>query len=309
MKLLIRLILLFTPIVGMIMLYPYSPRTPYEILDADGPCFHRTLWVYDRIHHSKAPIDIAFIGTSHTVEGIDDAYIQQAFDSSKWITNLGQCFLGRNQQFEILSYLLKEKEPKKIILELIYLEETKSHQNYYALAPRDSILMSYPYHDWETYLNDVKGHFIFRIHAIQHEIFHSKAPLSTLHWGFSAFEDTNILENLEPVKNDWTDAGKEWINLRPYSYWRKDIFLHKMIAACQQKGVEIEFLYVPTYYAPKLDQDSLAELNLPGRIRIPPSYILNDPHGRLDAGHMNMTGARKLSRWLVEEWTNEQKNH
>src|ERR1700691_2202941 len=35
-------------------------------------------WIYERIHFDPAPIDVVFIGTSHTVFGIDSKKVEQA---------------------------------------------------------------------------------------------------------------------------------------------------------------------------------------------------------------------------------------
>ena len=48
------------------------PHNRYVVWQATrNEAFARLGWMYERIHYEPAPLDVVFIGTSHTLNGVD----------------------------------------------------------------------------------------------------------------------------------------------------------------------------------------------------------------------------------------------
>src|SRR6476661_964112 len=99
-KFILHILLFLLPIVaGWVMVVSQSidKKRAYHYLTEDGE--GRGAWMYRRIYESKEPIDIAFLGSSHTINGINDTLINQLLrdsGSTKTTCNLGYCRLGRD---------------------------------------------------------------------------------------------------------------------------------------------------------------------------------------------------------------------
>ena len=66
--------LLAIPLVALFIL-PYSEEFAYHYVEHD--CYNHGAWIYDRIVHNQAPIDIAFVGSSHTIHAFQDKKMEE----------------------------------------------------------------------------------------------------------------------------------------------------------------------------------------------------------------------------------------
>ena len=73
--------------------------------------------VYNRIVYDVRPIDVAFIGTSHTMNGMADSEIEKSLPGLH-IANLGVMWMGRDLQLFLVKRLSEHKKPKLIIVEI-----------------------------------------------------------------------------------------------------------------------------------------------------------------------------------------------
>ena len=77
--------LIMIPIVAL-FLTPYSKEFAYHYIEND--CYNHGAWIFDRITKNKTPIDIAFIGSSHTIHAFqekkmeDNARVELPFGQS-----------------------------------------------------------------------------------------------------------------------------------------------------------------------------------------------------------------------------------
>ena len=85
--------LFLLPIIVLLLFIPINVRKQYEGLSGD--CANHAIWIYDRIVKNETPIDIAFIGSSHTMHAVNDKSLTEN-SHGKNITNLGYCRFGRN---------------------------------------------------------------------------------------------------------------------------------------------------------------------------------------------------------------------
>src|SRR3954471_5395782 len=105
-------------VVISVSLLPVSEEVRYASLrdDAEG-----LRWVHERIMRSREPIDVAFIGTSHTLMGVDDQSIQRQLALAAKtvnVVNLGVIWAGRDLHLLITRELLARKKPKLVVIEI-----------------------------------------------------------------------------------------------------------------------------------------------------------------------------------------------
>jgi hypothetical protein len=111
----------------VLALLPIPERARYDTLHQDAA---RLRYVYRRIVDSRAAIDVAFVGTSLIMNGIDDRDIERRLRDLK-IANLGVIMPGRDLQLMMVRKLIDKKTPRLIILEVDEHEPPYGH----ALAP------------------------------------------------------------------------------------------------------------------------------------------------------------------------------
>lgn len=204
-------------IVGILLVFmtPYSKEFAYGFRN-NMDC--NTSWIYYRLYDNPTPIDVAFIGTSHTGCGINDSLIENSlkneYQVEKNISNLAYCTNGRNIQYPLLQDLLINKKPELIIIEVTENESTNSHQDFPYLADVDEILeprlsLSYITDIWEAltsrfmYLRQYYTKTISTKIPLNVQFKHSYVP-------FHFFADKEALKNR---KADLVEKEKNTIQL------------------------------------------------------------------------------------------------
>jgi hypothetical protein len=78
-------------------------------------------WIYERIHDDPTPIDVAFIGTSHTVFGVDSAEIegtvQYLSNRQLHVVNFALEHLGRNVHWLLAREMIEARHVQLLVLE------------------------------------------------------------------------------------------------------------------------------------------------------------------------------------------------
>jgi hypothetical protein len=304
-KLVLFFSLLMIPIVTFFML-PYSEEFAYHYIEHD--CYNHGAWIYDRINHNPAPIDVAFIGSSHTIHAIQEKKIEGLLGQNLHIANLGYCRYGRNIEYAILKMLLKHKSPKLIVIEVHEDEEKNSHDIFPYLADTKDLLLPPTAID-RDYVSD-----LFQGGSARMEYFKAKyifrktypAPSSEL-YGYAATDRMASEPELDENRKSWqirlSQTNPEIIekvqSKFPLSY------LGKMIKIIQQKDIQLLFIYLP---------ESGSSLNKPkyasfyehnASLLIPLQSIFKDRSNWMDASHLNDKGSEILSTWLAEQLKSE----
>src|SRR5687767_9647068 len=91
----------------IIFFLPTDRKRSYHYLTKD--CEGRGAWMYRRIFERPEPVDVAFLGSSHTINGINDTLINQQLIGKKMTAcNLGYCRLGRDLQLVLIKHLIEQ---------------------------------------------------------------------------------------------------------------------------------------------------------------------------------------------------------
>src|SRR5262249_23570762 len=101
-------------------------------------------WIYERIHFDPTPTEIVFLGTSHTVFGIDSATVERQFHAitgrDMHVVNFALQHLGRDTHFLIAQEILRTRPVKLLVIEVQEDEPRDLHPAFGALADPSDLL-------------------------------------------------------------------------------------------------------------------------------------------------------------------------
>jgi hypothetical protein len=298
-----------TGFLTLLLLLTFVPRPISErlaTLRADGL---RLAEVYERIARDPRPIDIAFIGTSRTMNGIDDRGIGETLAKAGVranVANLGVIFMGRDMHLFLTKQLLANKMPQLIVLEINDHEPPYGHPLMpYVASASDMFCCRF----W-TDLNFPKMFLLF----LKEQFYGSLSML----WPSAALS-TGALRAREygwdPVDRTWDarlpqnpSLGDRLENLvgsgpRAAAYKVVSSFgdqtVRQIVDLARSSHVKILFLYLPEYrYAADLRPENIRFYNDMGPVLIPPRNMVADKLSWWDYAHLNRNGALKLVPYL-----------
>ena len=297
--------LLLIPIVTLFML-PYSEEFAYHYIEND--CYNHGSWIYDRINRNPAPVDVAFIGSSHTIHAIQDKKIEELLGQNLNIANLGYCRFGRNIEYLILKMLLKHQSPKLIVIEVHEDEEMNSHDIFPYLADTEDLLLP-PTAINRDYFSDLFNGGSARMEYFKAKyIFRKTYPKPTSEiYGYAASDRQVSGEELEENKRLWknrlSQTNPEIIeNIQakfPFAY------LNEMMEILQKKNIPFMFIYLPESGSSLQKPKYATRYQKLAPLIIPPQTVFQDTSNWMDASHLNDLGSEILSTWLTEQIKSE----
>lgn len=297
--------LIMIPIVAL-FLTPYSKEFAYHYIEND--CYNHGAWIFDRITKNQVPIDVAFIGSSHTIHAFQEKKMEEKLESNYHLANLGYCRYGRNLQYAILKLLLQHKSPKLIVIEVSEDEEKNSHDIFPYLVETNDLLFT-PTLINRDYFSDLYYGATARLECFKSTYIFGKKFLGTDNglYGYGEAQRT-------ATKDEMIDNEKAWqrrlerktfnpvvdIQLRyPLAY------LKKMVELIKEKNISLVFVYLPESGS-KLRSPKLVEYYQGiAPLLIPPQSIFDDSTNWMDASHLNDKGSKILSEWMAPKLKDE----
>jgi hypothetical protein len=297
--------LMLLPLISLFIL-PYSEEFAYHYIEND--CYNHGAWIYDRIKHNPAPVDVAFIGSSHTIHAIQDKKLEELVGQNLHFANLGYCRYGRNLEYLILKMLLKCKSPQLIVIEVHEDEEKNSHDIFPYLAETKDLLFP------STLLNRDYLSDLFHGGSARMEYFKAKYIFRRTHpepakelYGYAATDRKVSEAELTENKRLW-EIRLNRINPEPLEKMQEKFplaYLNEMVKILKKKNIQFVFLYLPesgsNLLKPKYNSWYLDKAPL----IIPPQSIFQDTSNWMDASHLNDKGSDMLSIWLAEQIKSE----
>src|SRR4051812_17510624 len=287
-------------------------------------------WIYERIHFDPTPMDVAFIGTSHSVFGIDSMAVERACIAAGGAHcragNFALQHLGRDAHWLLAREVIQERKPRLLVIEVQEYEPRAMHPAFGYLADASDVLNA-PLVINTSYFSDLA-----RLPLRQLTLFaHTEAP--SLFGAHSRFEPALYRGS------DWNDTYAEFGSrehplvphprsavhtaaqleyesahpqgaesaapklppaLRPLEYRATLIYLQKIIDLARRNGIAVRFLYMPSfnYQAPPAFADFYAGAAPMWQM---PQAVNAQPGLWLDVGHLNTAGAAAFSQWLGEK--------
>jgi len=304
-KIIHKLILFFSLIVFSIVslfILPYSNEFAYHFIEND--CYNHGSWIYDRINHNPAPIDVAFIGSSHTLHAIQDRKLEELLAQNVHFANLGYCRYGRNIEYLFLKMLLSHKTPKLIVIEVHEDEEKNSHNIFPFLADTKDLLLP-PTVLNRDYFSDVFHGGSARLEYFKAKyIFNKKYPAPTSElYGYAASNriasETELDENSKSWQSRLSRKTPEAIEKVQSEY--PFAYLEQMIKMIQEKNIQVMFIYLPESGSQARSPKWATYYLKIAPVLIPPVDLLREKSNWMDAGHLNDSGSEKLTAWMANQ--------
>lgn len=306
---------------------PHSRYLRFQQLAGESIHYTRTKWIYERIHFDRTPIDIAFIGTSHTQSGINSKLVEETLRQNgidQHVVNFAIPHLGRDLHYLLVRELVENRAVKKLVIEVQEAEARAPHPAFQRLAEVTDLLSS------PVVINTGYFENLIRLPLRQSVLFlHTAVPNSTRdnadfepqayegpHW-----DDTYVLHGMskprqavhtaESLNDEAAGMEKEFVTkqslaskltvshhhyglLQRYNYY----YLESLLDLARAKGIEVVYLYLPFFHGP--EQPTTADFLRPYGPILEPKEILDDPRAWQNASHLNYAGATRLSVWVGE---------
>ena len=295
-----NIILFALPVLILIAILPVDQRLKYQGLRDD--CYNHAIWIFDRIYNNPKDIDIAFLGSSRTINGINDQLISDGIGSSEAV-NFGYCRFGRNLNLVLLREIIHAKKLKKVVIEVREDEDRFSHPIFpYMARSRDALLPSILVN--RVIIGDTWTHLAYKMELIQDLLYQQEppAPVNREDFGFGPSEGVVPAARLEEIEQSKSLPVSEPINLVQnfHSSFARS-YLRKISKICLARDIEVYFLYLPAYGSfPEKPNEYNTYLKY-GKVLIPPGEIFENRTNWYDENHFNQVGANELSLWITEQ--------
>ncbi len=268
---------------------------------APDDCDNRGAWIYQRLFLDNAPIDLAIIGTSRTINGIQDTLISKMLSTSNKIevANLGYCRFGTEIQFIITKDLISQKKVKTIVFEINEGLSGTSHPMYPYYSTTEDLLKPASYLNQAmpaNYYNGFLGRLAqFRQSVLQVPVDSNAALPSYGYRGYPGLADSNTLHEPNASISKTPNMIQRFDKIYPESW------ISKSIALCKANGVNVYFLYLPSYHDQPEPKEELAFYRSYATVLIPPNDMIHHKNLWRDHDHLNDAGASIMSAWLVQQ--------
>jgi len=266
-------------------------------------CDNRGSWIYQRIFTDTTSVDIAFIGTSRTINGIQDTLITRLLsdvDGKKInVANLGYCRFGTEMQFLIAKDLISKKKVRTIVLEVNEGLSGTSHPIYPYFAATEDLVHPASLMNQNTPSNYYNG-FLARLTQLRATILSESQSEGTPlpNYGYRGYPGTadpaTLIEPDAPHK-------RELNFIQRFDKIYPEAWIERTIALCRANNIEVLFVYLPSYHDQAQPQEELSFYQSHATVLIPEQKQLHRKSLWRDHDHLNDPGAQILSIWLCEQ--------
>ncbi len=317
----------FIATLALMVVLPHRDYIRWQSVQTEA--YARLGWAYERIHDDPVPLNIALIGTSHTMNGIDGLAVAQAIAASGLrnadgscltVTNLAIPNYGRNLHFLMTRELLSARKPRAIVLEVLENETRKAHPLYSHIAGMADLIEA-PRIGNVNYLSDLVRlpyrQLVLGVESFAPAEFGLKSSFDPTNYDGSTVDNTRVVNvngraltpsldtTINPAKLERDAAvlrADKRLNYLPkaladYEYAMPRRYVAAILDLADRERVPVFLLYLPGYGKPQRPYDMSYYGNRP-------MLALNDLLARRDywhdVHHLNAQGAAAVSRRLGE---------
>ena len=320
------LLVAMASLVGLVLM-PHDRYIRFQSMAASSVHYLRAKWVYERIHFDPTPIDVAFIGTSHTQSAIDSALVEKVLRERghDWkVVNFAIPHLGRDLHYLIVRELLAKRRISRLVVELQEGEARAPHPAFRLLADTSDllespVLVNTGYLDNLSRLPERQASLFLRSRAP--ELFGLNRALRPEDYEGPHWDDTLKIHGISAQRTNVYDAehfrkpvakllqdfeskqalGKKLAPpfMRHRLLYRYNLlYLEDLLQLAKSNGVQIVFLYLPFLNGPEAPVDR--ELVLDYGPIFTPRDVIDEASFWQNEDHLNVHGARRVSRWIGE---------
>jgi len=294
-------------------------------------------WIYERLHFDTTPIDVVFVGSSHTLFGVDSEQVEKsALESGTAlnVVNFGLAHLGRNMQWLLAKEAIETRSLRMIVIELQYDESRALHPAFFAVAKAADVIQA------PVIINTSFASDIARLPARQASLFlrsvmpgvigaQTKFQASLYrgaHWDDTYVERGSLahplkdipprIHGLKPEKIDAERASWERLRSSKLKLPQRITFLETranfqyltaIVDLAHARGVQVRFVYLPTYGDPSTPENAAFYAGLASTWGPPAEVFAPLAHWH-DINHLNYSGALALSSWTGRQLAKDLSN-
>lgn len=268
-------------------------------------CMGHSGWIYDRLNLIERDVAIAFVGTSRTMDNVNDLILEQHLKNANIdmnVLNMGYCRFGRNMHHLLTKRMLERWDLKHVILEINLKENWDGHEDFAYLAGNEELFMPVMIFN-DNYIEDIYKASKARFDDIRSKLFQvNMLPEVHKDWLYGHFTDTTheSIEVLERLAEEGKHIKKTTGFTRWFRYQYSFSYIDKTIKMLEEKGCKVHFLYLPQYGLSRVPEE-YDYFKKRGNVLIPPDSIYNNMYNWKDGSHMNEYGATAMSHWLKHE--------
>lgn len=307
-KLFIRIILFSVLVIGLLALIvagPYPRKFGYNYLGGD---YIKSAWNYQRIFEDTTGIDIAFMGTSHTLNGIIDSVLDMQIDTTcnkpLDVVNLGLKDIGSNLHYVLARDLLVNKKPRLLVMEVREIESHHGHKYFSYLATAGDILTP-PLLVNVNLISDIKNGVYSRAEYLRQLTGLEKSTEHIqLHPSRYGFEPNTEMADSGKFDKIVTSRNERFVYhmppiLQTIGFHYSKTYIKRIACLAKDNNCKLVFLYLP-YYGVPLDKPMLYDFySQYGEVWIP-AEINKSRNLFINPTHLSHEGAEKLTQWINE---------
>jgi hypothetical protein len=288
------------------VLLTFAPRpmqSRLSTLKADG---RRVAALYRRLAVDRTPVDVAFIGSSHTVNGIDAQGVQASLAGlgvQARVANLGMFVMGRDLQLFLVRQLVAFKRPNILIVEINEHVAPLGHPYLpYVGDASDLVAAGVPLNFPKMFLLFLKE----QMWGVADAVLPGGAKAATSpssQYGWLPLSGVWSGDRGPPSLGDRLEARfgpKTRMWLYQATGYYEDGAARRIVDLAKTHGVRVIFLYLPEYrYAADPDPALLRRYALLAPVVVIPRQVAVDRANWYDHAHLNRVGARRLTPGLT----------
>lgn len=284
-----------------ILLWPVSKRYQYAFVRND--CAAKSNYIYHRLYEDTTPIDIAFIGTSHTMCGVSDSIVNSVLRQQGMharVANLAICRVGRNMDYVVIKDLLKTKRhPKLIVLEVKQEEPDLSHPDFGYRAEIGDVLLPQSPVDVQ-YFKDLAAAFNVRLNYLRDEMTgrecdgEYEAPSLGI-YRQQGIADTAVLYQgaLRRWERYYSQPRAAWLDSLMLRYPKA--YMSEIMQMAREVHTKVVLFYIPNYGYPWHKPRELAYYRGLADVYLMPDSFYDNKGNWIEDEHLNADGAAILS--------------
>ena len=259
--------------------------------------------IYNRLDHDQRAVDVAFIGSSHTNNGIDDKGVEDALAREGMqvnVANLAPYGIGRDMQLMLAKELFATKQPKLVVLEVDDHESPNGHLYMpYVATAQDLVAPGIAWNLPQMFLLFLRQ----QLRGVADAALPGAPPASDLPqvaygfrpidvtWSGSGGPPVSAADNIERFFGHRARKLAERV-MAPYG----ETAVEQIIALAHAHGASVMLLYLPEWkFALDPDPDVIGRYARWSPVFIIPRGVAQDKGNWWNAAHLNRVGATRLT--------------
>jgi hypothetical protein len=256
------------------------------------------------MYNNPKEIDLVFLGSSQTINGINDKLIEDKLACKRLhVANLGYCRLGVNLYYLLIKEIIKTKKPKAIIIEIRGEENRYSHPVFPYLANSKDVLTATLFFN-RDFFPDCYRKIYYKLDVIHEMLFNElkNKEIRKEDFGFASNADTARIELLNEAKLRRSKHKKELTSFeRNFVMKYSRSYYEKIAELCVKNHIKLMFLYIPSYGSPAEKPKEFNTYVKYGPVLMPPLSIFETTNNWADENHLNQAGAKVFSDWIAKQ--------